>query len=75
MALGAPTEAIPAARALLSIRAWGLACVKDARWVGGGLGFQLVRAVIPGARRRGPWHQPEEADAKGPGYAPKRWWP
>src|SRR5262249_31337825 len=42
MALGAPTEALPAARALLSIQAWGLACVKGARWVGG-LGFQLVR--------------------------------
>jgi hypothetical protein len=59
------TRPIPAARALLSIDAWGLACVKDARWVGGGLGFQLVRAVIPGARLRGPWHQPEEADDKG----------
>ena len=59
------TRPIPAARALLSIQAWGLTCVKDARWVGVGLGFQLVRAVIPGARLRGPRHQPEEADDKG----------
>jgi len=63
---GAPAaRPIAAAGALFSIQAWGLACVKDARWVGGGLGFQLVRAVIPGARLRGPRHQPEEADAEG----------
>jgi len=61
MALGAPTEAIPAARALLSIQAWGLACVKDARWVGGGLGFSWFgRSSLghgcagPGTNRRRP---------------------
>src|SRR5262249_55199509 len=64
MALGAPTEAIPAARALLSIRAWGFN-LRERRTVCGRLGFQLVRAVIAGARLRGPRHQPEEADAKG----------
>jgi hypothetical protein len=67
------TRPIPAARALLSIQAWGLACVEDARWVGGGLGFQLVRA---GGH---PWGTAARAQAptgggrcRGAGYAPKR---
>jgi hypothetical protein len=45
--------------------------VKDARWVGG-LGFQLVRAVLRGALLRGPRHQLEEAGATGAGDAPKQ---